>query len=94
MSGALPVTTAITNIAVFWCVTPCIGGNLANNIVGGWGNRPWVLRVLRSSQVRKRGKIGLIQPFSPFSSKFFLFAPLQVSSQKKLFLGKKKIGLL
>ena len=53
--------------------------------------------ILRRSQVRKSPKIGLsqslifIHPFLPLSPCFILSTPLQLISQKKLFLGIKKM---
>jgi len=53
-----------------------------------------MLGTLRSNQVRKRWKIGFSQPLidvhpiPPTLNHFFLFACLQLGSQKKLFLDK------
>jgi hypothetical protein len=71
--------------------------NLANNIVVGGGGVAKSIRNINlwRKRVRKRCKIGFNQnihtPLSPTLSPIFLFVHLQLSSQEKLFLGRKNI---
>jgi hypothetical protein len=72
------------------------GHNLANNIWGG-GNKPWVLGALIYEVVGlERGcKIGLnrsLYTHFPSFRPIFLFAPWQLDSHKKLFLGRNTTG--
>jgi len=68
-------------------------------IFGGGGQcRTWMLGTLRCNQVRKRWKIGFSQSLidvntiPPLSTIFFLFACLQLGSQKTILRQRKILG--
>jgi len=61
--------------------------HLANKM-GEGQNRPWVLGSVIYERVKPERREEWFQP--PLSPTFFLFAPLQLSSQRNLLLGRKK----
>ena len=58
-------------------------------IFGRGGGRPWMLGTLRSSRVRKRGKMGFnqslinVHPFPPFSTNVFYLPVFNSVAKKK-----------